>query len=270
MWSEIGLIGRDRLLMEKIAPRLRAGKGFVLTGQHGIGKTALLQWSYEHAEGRKAYVSCATQGIREILDNICVSWGVEVRSEDGEIIQRSRWKTSVMFQSILEDPIGWLFVDDVHVVTPTIVQKFKQLRDRGCKFVCGGVPPFKKTELVRLFWGIPCIKVEPIGKPDMMRLANLAAGKIGSTTSTTEAVHSARGIPAHLFHALRGEVTPDAVKIRDEEFDIAFVVVILFAAVAGFRYLSRGMDSTSMVMLGGVGMAAASMLRYFLFKGIRK
>ena len=50
MWKEsgIGLIGRDTVLQNRILPRVNAKKSFILSGEPGIGKSAILLWAFEH------------------------------------------------------------------------------------------------------------------------------------------------------------------------------------------------------------------------------
>lgn len=268
MWRDVRLIGRDNLLKEEIRPRLRERKGFVLTGQHGVGKTALIEWSIEHSGGRAAFVS-ATWTVKEILSTICREWELEVLDDAGEAVAKSKWQVAQMEQAILGQSGNWLFVDDIHQATPAILRRLKIYRDR-CLIVGAGVPPFKREELRRILWGLPEIRVKPLSNTAMTRIATLAAPLLQSRTPVSEAVHAARGIPGQLMHALRGEVTPETAKTAGEEIDISPVLLLGLVAIMVTRYIAVGLESTSLYLLGGLGMSVGLIFRFFLFKGMGK
>ena len=268
MWQKIGLLGRDKLLMNQITPHRKERKGFVLVGQHGIGKTALLEWCKVNATGKTALIS-ASWTVREILRRICEDWQLQVFNEDGTLVAKSRWQVPQMYAAVLAESGHWLLIDDLQEATPAVLRKLKPLRDRFL-FGCAGVLPFKKNELRRMLWGLRQIDVKPLDNHTMQRIAKLAAPIIQTTTPLSDAVHAARGIPAHLLHSLRGEVTPESIKTEAEEIDISPVLMIGLACIMALRYVARGFeDSTGMVMLGGLGMAFAVIYRFYLFKGMR-
>jgi hypothetical protein len=134
----------------------------------------------------------------------------------------------------------------------------------------GKLRVFKKEELRRLLWGLKYVDVKPLKNKEMSRIGRRAAPLIGTTTLIPDAVHASRGIPAHLFHSLRGEVTPEAAKTREEEIDISPVLLVGLAMVMGLRYLARGIDSNSLYLLSGLAMAGAVIFRFYLFKGMRR
>ena len=270
MWRQINLIGRDHLLKEQIRPRLRDKKGFLITGNHGIGKSALLEWASDYAPGKAALVS-ATWTVKEILKEICIGWELEITNDDGDVMPPSKWQVSWLEQAIYtcDAATNWLLIDDIHQATPAILRRLKILRER-CLIVGAGVPPFKRQELRRIMWGLPTVDVRALKKTDMMRIGKAAAPILGTRTPVQDAVHAARGIPGQLFHALRGEVTVDNTKTQGEEIDISPLLLLVVVAIMAFRYIGRGLDSPSLTMLGGLGMAGALIIRMFLFKGMSK
>jgi len=227
-----------------------------------------MEWCYKYIEGKKAIIS-ATSTSKEMMTGICVGWGLDVMNPDGEIMPRSKWQLSWMLEAINGETGNWLLIDDIHKISPSNLQKLKPIRDR-CKLICTLIQPIKKEELKRLLWGLYYIDLKPINSKDMRRMGDKAAIKISSSTPITEAVHASRGIPAQLFHALRGEVTPEAAKTREEEIDISPVLILVLACIMGLRYLARGLESSSLYLLSGLGMAGAVIFRFYLFKGMKK
>ncbi len=267
MWRQTKLLGRDRILSMKIRPRLRERTGFVLTGQHGIGKTALLEWSFDQATGKKTFIS-ATWTVKEIMVKICDDWDLKVVNDAGDTVARSRWQVAWMERAILAESGHWIFIDDLHQVTPTVLRRLKILRDR-CLIVGAGVPPFKREELRRLLWGLPEVKLNPLPKKVLLRIAKAAAPLIQTRTPLDDAVHAARGIPGQLIHALKGEVTPETTKVRGEEIDISPILILVLVCVMAIRYIGIGLESTSLYLLGGVGMAAGLFFRFFIYRGVK-
>jgi type II secretory pathway predicted ATPase ExeA len=148
MWKQIKLLGRDNILSRQIRPRLKEGKGFVLTGTHGVGKTAVLEWIAVNA-GDKVSMISATSTVKEIMLQICMDWKLEVKNDEGKIVGKTRWQVIWMERAILQVKDGWLLVDDIHRVTPALLRRLKLLRDR-VKIIAAGVPPFQREELRRL------------------------------------------------------------------------------------------------------------------------
>ncbi len=266
MWRQIKLLGRDRLLAEEVRPRLKEGRGFVLTGTHGAGKTAILEWINEFIRKDIATIS-AEWTVKEMLVKICLDWEVEVKDDSGATRGRTKWQVNWMERALLKVTGKWLIVDDIQKVTPTKLRRLKLFRDR-VKIIAAGVPPFRQEELKQLLWGLPAIQVKPLPKEVMNRIAIAAAPILESRTPIGEAVHASRGIPGQLIHALRGEVTPEARKVAGEEIDLSPVLFVGLAGVMITRYIAIGIESTSLYILGGMGMGIGLIVRFYLFRGM--
>ena len=119
-----------------------------------------------------------------------------------------------------------------------------------------------------MLWGLPEIKIGPLPQEDMTRIAQPAVLLLESRTPIVDAVHAARGLPGQLINALCGEVTPDAAKVSGEEIDISPIFLIVIALLMVTRYLAVGMESTSLYLLGGLGMAAGLIIRFYMFRGM--
>jgi hypothetical protein len=172
-----------------------------------------------------------------------------------------------MERAILQQTNCWLLVDDIHRITPALLRRLKLLRDR-VKVVAAGVPPFQREELRRVLWGLPEVKVGPLPKEDMLRIAQAAVPLLGSRTAAIDAVHAARGLPGQLINALRGEVTPDSAKVQGEEIDISPVFLIVVAMLMITRYVAVGLESTSLYIIGGFGMGIGLIVRFYMFRGM--
>lgn len=266
MWKKIKLLGKDKLLSRQVRPRLKEGKGFVLTGTHGAGKTAILEWIKENVGGKVSMVS-ATSTVKEILQQICIDWSLEVKNDEGKVVGKTRWQVTWMERAVLQVSDGWLLVDDIHRVAPALLRRLKLLRDR-VKIIAAGVPPFQREELRRVLWGLPEIKVGPLPQEDMTRIAQAAVPLLESRTSVIDAVHAARGLPGQLINALRGEVTPESAKVKGEEIDISPILLIVVCLLMVTRYIAAGIESTSLYVLGGFGMAAGLIIRFYMFRGM--
>jgi hypothetical protein len=266
MWQKTKLLGRDHLLSKQVKPRLNEGRGFVLTGRHGAGKTAIMEWITQNTPGKIALVSAANT-VKEIFTELCIAWKIEVQDDTGKVRGRTSWLLAWMERAVLQQTGGLLLIDDIHQAPPALLRRLKLLRDR-VTIIAAGVPPFKREELRRILWGLPEIHIKSLAAHEMTRIAQAAAPILQSRTPISEAVHAARGMPGQLIAALRGEVTPESSKVQGEELDLSPLLLVVLAGVMMLRYLAHGLESISLYMLGGVGMALGIVFRFYLFRGM--
>ncbi len=194
MWREVSLIGRDKLLNLEIYPRARGKKApFLIVGPLGVGLSAIMQWAYENATGPKALVS-ATWTVREILIEICLSWGISLSrdGEDGKKLRPERATISVLAKEIMQQERGMLFVEDIHKSSPALLRRLKVWRERFTVFVAG-VPPFNKEDVKRILWGLKEVAVEPLNESDRLKLAERVCIAVGSDKSPLEIAQASRG-----------------------------------------------------------------------------
>jgi hypothetical protein len=266
MWQQTKLLGRDHLLSRQVTPRIKEGRGFVLTGRHGSGKTAILEWIVKNTPGKIALVSAANT-VKEILMEICVAWKIDVQDDSGKSKGRTNWLVAWMERAVLQQTEGLLLIDDIHQAPPALLRRLKLLRDR-VTIIAAGVPPFKREELRRILWGLPEIHVKSLAAGDMTRIARAAAPVLQSRTSIADAVHAARGMPGQLLAALRGEITPDSAKVQGEELDLSPLLLVVLAGVMMTRYLAHSLESSSLYLLGGIGMSLGIIFRFYMFRGM--
>ncbi len=270
MWRTIKLHGRDNLLKRKILPRINQRKGFILVGQRGTGKTAILEWAFQNTEGPKAFCSC-TQTVRECLRHICSGWGLKVTNEDGQEKPISRWQVAWMEQAIFSqaDQGQIIFIDDIERATPAFLRRLKPIRERFT-IVAAGVPPFKKEELKRVMFGIAQVDIKPLAKADSLRLARILIESEGSLLTAHDLANASRGYPSRLVALVRGEIEEESPRVEGEEIDLSPLFLLGIGALIVFRYMGKALESTDLMMMGGVGMGLTLFVRYLLFQGMGK
>ena len=210
MWREVGLIGRDKLLEKEIYPAVKGKKGpFLISGPRGIGKTAVLEWAYEHAPGPKAFLTC-TATVRENLIELARAWGLEIEGENGKTKSPLRATVAELSRAIAKAPDGRkIFVDDIQRATPSFLRHFKVWRERHVVF-CAGVPPFKREELKRNLWGLREIHLEPIPRGERERLARKLCMALGATKSPKEISRYSRGYPGRMVALVKGIIEEES------------------------------------------------------------
>ena len=267
MFRKIGMIGRDQLLKKEIYPRCQGKKApFLLQGLRGVGKTAVLRWAYQEGKEPKAFIS-ATYGVKENLVTIAREWGLEV--VDGEKkIPLGRAKMADLEDVILKQREGSIYIDDIQSSTPAFLRRFKVWRERFTVY-CAGVPPFSKEELKRNLWGLKKIEVDPVEKKYRLEVAQKACEYYGSRQVPAEVAHNSRGYPGRIIAMAQGTIEVEAQRVKGEELDLSPVLLIVIVGIVMFRFIGRGMDDTALYLLGGLGMAAAILFRFFLYRGMK-
>ncbi len=270
MWNKIGLLGRDKLLKSEIYPRvLRKKPPFLLSGPRGIGKTALLQWGYEQADGIKAYIS-ASAPVKDCLIAIVKGWGLqELVQRDGKQVAPERALVSDLERTIMASDGGLIFVDDLHAARPVFLRKLKVWRERFIVFAAG-VPPFSSEQLRRSIWGLKQLHITPIPRNERLRMARAFCSVTASIGSPEQIAHAARGYPARMVAGALGEIEDATPRVEGEEINIAPVLLFVLAGIVALRYIGMAVDETSLYVMGGLGMAFALIFRFFLFKGMGK
>ena len=127
------LIGRDKLIRHHLYRRLKNQTPFVLTGQPGVGKSALFQWSFEHYPDGKALLS-AGQTVSEIC--IAILDVLDIPSAKKKVAELKN------FVLVNIPPTFGLFLDDCHRATPAKIHLLSDINSRAKLFLCGH-PPFR-------------------------------------------------------------------------------------------------------------------------------
>ena len=267
MWREIGLLGRDKLLQREILPRATRKKApFLLSGARGVGKSAILQWAHDHAPEPKAYLQ-ASKPVKENLHEIIRAWGLSVERE-GKAVSSDRATIAELERVVMAQTGGTLFVDDLDAATPAFLRRLKAWRERFTVHAAG-VPPFSREELRRIIWGLKEVTVHPLPTNERDRLALAVCQHAASPSAPREIAQASRGYPARIWAMARGEIETTAPRVAGEEVDISPVLLLGLAGVVVTRFIGMSLDEADLYVLGGFGMAAAMVARFFLFRGMK-
>ena len=232
------LIGRDNLLENEIYPRTKKNRQFLLTGRRGIGKSALLEWSYQNNPTKKKTFVSASWTVREMAIGIVKAWGLELKEDKGKTINPDRGQLTLLENAIAKEDSGTIYIDDIDKATPTKIRRIRIWKERFTVYFAG-TPPYRE-EIRPLLWGLKEIEIPPIPKEDRAKLvAKMCAGS-GATVSIKDVVQASRGIPGRMYAMVLGnEVEDTSERVEGEEHDISWTLLVLVAAIVSVIARSR-------------------------------
>jgi len=263
LWQseKVGLIGRDKLLSQKILPRINShDKRFLIKGDAGTGKTALLEWAQANTPGKSILIRGAAT-YAQIVKDIVTEW--ELDAEGNKLTDYEK--------AILSETGHTIYIDDLHKAQPKLLALLKILAERHK--VCGSILAGIKTkeELKQLLWGLETITLPRLEKQDALRLAEKVCIALGSKASFKDVAAASRGLPGRITSfAASGEVSREEIHLQSEEIDISPVLLIAGGMLVLFRVLGRATDATDLTVIGGMAMIIMLFLRVFLQKGQEK
>ncbi len=276
MWQEIGLFGRDDLLSKKVYPRVRGRGRFYLTGQRGVGKTAVLEWTYQNSPEPKALLS-TTLSPREFLIQLCVQLKFDVPLDDGEFsIER---KLSRMTKEKIEELLvkstaernipANIFIDDIEKIKPTILRIFSFLTLHNRLFFAG-ISPFK-DDLKKYLWGAVEIELPKLKRDDIIKIVEETSKKIGRIVPVVQICNASNGIPGRAVQMVHGEIEwKKPARTQGEEINIAPVLLFVLVVAVTVRYISLGLNLVDLYILGGIGAGLGIFLRFFIYRMVSK
>lgn len=261
LWKDVGLIGRDKLLKNKILPRINSQtKRFVLKGDAGSGKTAMLEWAHEHTRGKSALISASTT-YTNILKGIATDWQLEVESESRVP------KTADYEHAILSQQGFSIYVDDIHKASAKTIYLLKILAERHK--VSGAMRPVKvKEELKQFLWTCETFRLPRLDHKDSLRLAENVVIHLGSKISHREVASASRGLPGRIYSFARsGEISHEEVRLESEEIDISFIFIGVLIVLVVFKIMGRAGGGTDIAIVGGLLTAARLLIMPLLRTG---
>ena len=187
LWKDerIGLIGRDKLLSQKILPRINSrDKRFLLKGDAGTGKTALLEWAKENTPGKSILIR-GSSTYAQIVKDIAAEWELDIEGT----------KLTDYERAILSESGHTIYVDDLQKSQPKLLALLKILaeRHRVCGSILAGIKT--KEELKQLLWGMETLTLPRLDKKDALRLAERICIALGSRASYKDETAASRGLP---------------------------------------------------------------------------
>lgn len=260
LWQHIGLLGRDSLLAQKIHPRIRSReKRFLLRGEAGSGKTAILQWCQAHTPNSVLISAAGTYAniVKAMID----AWQIESESA----------KVADLEELILATTGKTLYVDDLHRANPKLLALLKTLseRHRISGSILTGVK--LKEDLKQVLWGMEHITLTRLHKDDALRLAEKACVQLASRASYRDVAAASRGLPGRIVSfAASGEAPREQIHLRTEEIDISPVFLLSAVVIIALRLLGRAINATDLSLIGGASVIVLMGLRMFLQKGKEK
>ena len=267
LWQfpDIGLIGRDDLLEKKVFDRINdPSKCFILKGVPGCGKTALLEWAYEHHSINDVSFINGRLPLSSIYRQIIDDWNLDIpgpgaKNDDlAEVILGCQGKT--------------LYIDDLDKAKPQVLYTLKILGQfhklngvitTGVKF---------KDELKQLMVGRETIKVSKLEKKDATRLAGKIALHYRKQVDLVEIVNRAKGKPANIVNLIQtGEIPKGGEEfyLESELLDISPIFLILLVLLILSRMMGRAVQATDLAVIGSLAMLARLFLMLFMKGGQR-
>ena len=258
------ILGQDKWLKKEIYKRLIDKKAFFLCGQQGIGKTAILKFSYNHYPNPKIPYQKETNPKKLFLScNISYGQIVKEIARAQNINSKSKTVSELETLTIKAEKIT-LFLDDLERAGPKILKFLVALNDIWEIFIAGREPI--REEAKRLLWGKEKLRVKPIDKSFRKKLAEYCVSETGSKIPVSDIATQSRGVPGRAWAIARGEkIRHESDRVEDEEINIAPVLLIFLAGLIAFRYVSRGLGETGLVLLAGALMGASVLLRYLVY-----
>lgn len=254
MWKDIGLIGRDRLL-SGIHHRIK--HTFVLIGEPGIGKSAVLEWTLQHDPSPNKVLIVCSKPYSDILKDVC----------DQLNIDRTKKSTSDLERELLTNTGYMIYLDDLHRATPKLVDLIKALKDRH--LLCYACRDGKLKENIRqVLWGVDKIELNRLNRKDSTRIASLAIVKYACKIPVNQIVYASNGIPGKMHsYITTGSIPREDTRMRSEEIDIAPAILVLLFCVVMLRYVGRSVNATDLTIIGYAGMILTIVGRGILSKG---
>ncbi len=261
--TTVPIIGRDRLLANARRYLNTNQNGLYLIGNKGTGKSTILETLQSHYP-KSCLVNCReTKG--DILRAIIRTYQINIGTAN-----IARATVGDMQKAILQAEAGTIFLDNAEELKPALRGLLEPLRDREWRLILATTGIKKDYE--RLYWGAKRFEIKPLRADQAKQMAATIIKQEGLTANPAEVARISRGNPARLVHLARGEVVPmPADEWREEDaINIAPLLLILLMMAIIIKTIGIGVEQKDMYIIGGVMMAIAFPIRFFMTEARKK
>lgn len=294
-------IGREKEISE-ILGEMKKGKNILLTGDTGIGKSALLIKLYSVISGKKIYIHTLktrdqlTEILRGITENGDITWEDMWMEKKDEPISWKSIRTRVTRMKIRELteiilPIlrvkavrnrYHLFLDDITTISPTQIAVLLALFEVCQVSACASE---KKPSLKKIYWKMKEYHIRGLSIQDQEKIITHYITEKNILVQHPQFFRKmirtkSGGNPQAIMDILTEsalEKTVSKKHIRDITHDAPtkYIDMTPFALIVGvilvcMRYLGYGVHNPEMYIIGGIGMGFFIFFRFFLYRGMKK
>ncbi|ADT85223.1 ATP-binding protein [Thermococcus barophilus] len=273
-------------LKQEILKELNKGNHILLRGQHGVGKTYLVnELLQENDRASQIWLYFPQpKPPKAILLEI-----LKMVLEDGEA--NEKWKSykrgsiPQLAQYIANELNRREFsmviiLDDFHTITTTSATAFRLLIEgtKKVKLLCVANDEYvdklyKKPEMKRLVWELKTIEMEPFTEEEAKKFIEEESSRLGLSLSKQmkerilkNCNRNALCIKSQLEALKKGEELRENEHgaIQDKPINLFPILVILAFSLVAFKYISRGTGDKELYSFGSF----ISMMLYFAFKSL--
>lgn len=262
------IIGRDKLLQKRFLPRLRKNIGYAITGQPGIGKSALLKWSFDYYKGKKVFFSC-DESYSDILRKIAKV------IDDQELAAITKTRITEIEKAVLQTENEFaLFIDDLDRVKPKILLLLKMVRDKSLQkhypIFCTARKGFD-DKVKPLIWGNETVFLKPINEDLRTQLVKEIAESVGKVVDVDALAKLSKGVPGRAVSIIKGEATTEDFEyVEEEEVNIGWILLLWAIFFVCLRYVGIGMSERELYLMGGLGTGCLLFVRLLVFRTMKR
>lgn len=283
--SQMAFIGR-RHLLEKCRVATEAGLDVWLTGENGVGKTALAKRISPDAI-YIAHVTPAKELLTSLLMECCQRGWYQAHDKDGEAIEcedsektirrLDQKSATTALVKALDGQKALLILDDFDQATATVVRTCRRVAEVATVVVCSVQARPTQQPFLFQFTHIEVPRLSASESRDLVeRLLNEYSIPAGEREKLSrQLLEQAQGLPSVLYELVkraagRGEMSVKALRRENlsghREIDMTPMMVVLAAVLLALRVMTRGLgDHDISVLLGGSG-ALFMLVRFFAFR----
>lgn len=173
-----------------------------------------------------------------------------------------------------------LLIDDLTKVTPKVVTILEKLKDHFTIITSAREVPIKKSSFL---WNFEIIKLQPLNRVSSLQLIYKLSSNINTNDTAILQNHiydQTNGNPraiTEMVQRYEKENFVNSNNIRQithhgalKELDLTFSIILFLACMAVMRYFASGLQNPNLRIIGGIGLIALFIGRYFFQQSKRK